>query len=302
MRNRVVISVHGGLGNQMFLLGLAELLSRESKVVLAPWMKDSRTDFEGKVWVAHYDLYQKYGSEVSKMDSFFQSYTRICFKFLMLKRKAPVFAGLTKIVIAGLIAVPRIFGIRIITSLEIGEINFPRFLRRNYLFLYFQTEIACSAIRREIQNENGFKFKFDTDNTDREVLILHIRRTDYRVNPDIGLLPPRYFMSALELASKKITWDELWVFSDEPQEAVELIPLQYRSKVRIMESSDSNPLRVLALMACGNAFILSNSTFGWWAANLSTTPPKFVMVPEPWFASLDEPKGLIPDYWIRVRV
>jgi len=53
-------------------------------------------------------------------------------------------------------------------------------------------------------------------------------------------------------------------------------------------------------MRLGTGYVLSNSTFGWWAAYLARMEPKVVVVPDPWFKKIDEPLGLIPIGWTRI--
>jgi hypothetical protein len=50
------------------------------------------------------------------------------------------------------------------------------------------------------------------------------------------------------------------------------------------------------LVLC-KSFVISNSSFGWWAAWLSTSANKSIVVPSPWFTTPYRPNkanGLIP--------
>jgi hypothetical protein len=183
----------------------------------------------------------------------------------------------------------------------LGYFELPSLLHRNYIFAYFQTEQAASELKEKLITEHIELVRDEIKNQEKEILILHVRRTDYKQNPEIGLLSSEYYRIALEELSKVYLWEELWLFSDAPTEALELIPDKFRINTRVMPSDDASPIETLAVMSCGSAYILSNSTFGWWAANLALKTPKFIVAPEPWFRSLEEPSGLIPINWIRVR-
>jgi hypothetical protein len=45
-------------------------------------------------------------------------------------------------------------------------------------------------------------------------------------------------------------------------------------------------------------FVLSNSTFGWWSAYLSSSLGKIVITPEKWFANGHDDCGVIPRSWL----
>jgi hypothetical protein len=50
-------------------------------------------------------------------------------------------------------------------------------------------------------------------------------------------------------------------------------------------------------MRRGAGYVLSNSTFGWWGAFLSKTGNPRVVVPKPWFVTLEDPRQLNPEFW-----
>lgn len=305
MKSKAVISVHGGLGNQLFLLGLATLLSDQTQVSLRPWKKGSRTDAEGKVWISKYECFSDFSRRNSLLDSFFVLYTRNCFRLLLRKQKFIFWQKQIQCLFDFCVWIPRLFGIQIVTTLELGDFCVPKLLRRNYFFVYFQTIKASIAIKDRISEENLANSLEILENlivADKKIMVLHIRMGDYRLNPEMGVLGSSYFTEALEAASTKFSWDEIWLFSDEPHEAKLMLPSAYSETLRLIDDKSFDPIQTLALMCCGDAYILSNSSFGWWAANLSYKSPEVIVVPNPWFARLNEPKGLIPESWIRVDV
>lgn len=301
MKKRTVVSMHGGLGNQLFQMGLASKLSEFSEVSLSPWKNHYRADSVGMAWISHYKQFEEYSRKLKRIDVFFIAYTRFCFKFLNANDVPKHRKSLLSFLFSLFIFLPECIGIRIITTTKLGDFEIPSLLSRNYIFAYYQTETAAIELKKNLIAEHFDLVSNEVKSQEREILILHIRRTDYKQNPEIGLLSSDYFRIALEELSKIYFWEELWLFSDSPTEALELVPDKFRNSIKIMPSNDVSPIETLALMSCGSAYILSNSTFGWWAANLAFKTPKFVVVPEPWFRSLEEPSGLIPINWIKVR-
>lgn len=134
-------------------------------------------------------------------------------------------------------------------------------------------------------------------------LIVHIRRGDYRGDATIGLLSAEYYRDAVELALESGEVGEVWVFSDEPETARHLVrgvvprvPTLFVDEV--YESLTS--LEVLRVMTLGHSFVLSNSSFSWWAATLSESDGmKFA--PDPWFAKRRDPRDLCPPTWQRIQ-
>jgi hypothetical protein len=133
--------------------------------------------------------------------------------------------------------------------------------------------------------------------------VVHIRRGDYLspINAAIGALGAQYFLNALEYCAqldKSIDGltNEIWVFSDDPEQAkLELQSIFPENTRWINPPADADPAETLLLMGRGSWLILSNSSFSWWAAALS--PVAQVIAPRKWFRSMDDPEQLKPDFW-----
>jgi hypothetical protein len=130
-------------------------------------------------------------------------------------------------------------------------------------------------------------------------LVIHIRLGDYVSEPLIGLLPSEYFENALLEIFRPGKFGKIWLFSDEPDTAVKNIPQKYLSYTEVISTSKMTDALTLQVMRHGSGYVLSNSTFGWWAAALSHSDSPQVVVPERWFREMPEPLGLIPNHWIR---
>ena len=135
-------------------------------------------------------------------------------------------------------------------------------------------------------------------------LIVHIRRGDYRGDATIGLLSADYYRDAVKLALNRGEVAEVWVFSDEPEVARGIvgnfasdIPMLFVDEVYRSLTS----LEVLRIMTLGRSFVLSNSSFSWWAATLSESDSAAVVAPDPWFAKRREPRDLCPPAWKRLQ-
>jgi len=131
-------------------------------------------------------------------------------------------------------------------------------------------------------------------------LILHIRRGDYLRISELGHLGTEYFSLALEMASAAAPIEAIWMFSDEPMSAIEMIPQKFRRLVKVIDFDQSNSAANLEAMRLGNSYIISNSTFSWWGAFLSYTNQALVIAPRNFFQSKPTPEYFYPPEWILI--
>lgn len=130
-------------------------------------------------------------------------------------------------------------------------------------------------------------------------LIVHVRLGDYLEHDGFGIPGKTYYSEAIRRANSRGSFENLWVFSDEPEKVMSYLPPELaRYRVRIIVPPPGEcPANVLEVMRLGAGYILSNSTFGWWAAMLSYSPDAKVTVPSPWFFSASFSHELIPAHW-----
>lgn len=129
---------------------------------------------------------------------------------------------------------------------------------------------------------------------DTRPLAVHVRRGDYKTSPSFGLLSRDYYVLAIDALRAQGMAGPIWVFSDDPQAAMDLVP----GDTRIMRSP-IGPQEELVLMSHAAGVVTANSSFSWWAAWLSCKPQ--VVTPASWFKTAEEPAGLVPPWWTRVK-
>jgi hypothetical protein len=71
--------------------------------------------------------------------------------------------------------------------------------------------------------------------------------------------------------------------------------------VQFFNQSGLSDVEVWDLMRHFSAYIISNSTFAWWAAFLRENQGAPVYAPDPWFQGMASPNKLIPEDWTRVK-
>jgi hypothetical protein len=172
---------------------------------------------------------------------------------------------------------------------------------------YFQSYIWTSAerVRRELSNlriTNPSVEFLDLEKhfASNYIIAIHVRLTDYLKENSIGALDSVYFDKVLKNISN-LDGREVWLFSDDPQAALEMMPHEIQRNCKTFAKSGISANEEWQLMRHATEFYISNSTYSWWAARLAFNPNAKVFVPKPWFASGPQPNKLTPPEWIEVE-
>jgi len=152
------------------------------------------------------------------------------------------------------------------------------------LFGYYQSPKYFDHIKNEIKSDFSFSQEvetlcsemFESIQDDKKVIALHIRRTDYTVNPNHPLQPMEYYEKALKHFDIS---DKILVFSDDPKWCQEQ-ELFADDAIMISEGNDADI--DLCLMSKCNYHIIANSSFSWWGAWLADSEK--IIAPTNWFA------------------
>jgi hypothetical protein len=132
---------------------------------------------------------------------------------------------------------------------------------------------------------------------------LHFRLGDYQKLENIyGRLTSNYFEKALLETSHKDEKQNLWVFSDEPDKAKEILGIKFQNSYYVPSNASSRPLESLILLSKMKRKVLSNSTFSWWAAYLGHPKQVKTIFPRPMFArgGPKEAEGYLIEGWHQV--
>jgi hypothetical protein len=128
---------------------------------------------------------------------------------------------------------------------------------------------------------------------------VHIRRGDYahpRNSKTIGLLDLSYYLHGINQIQSKLGVLPVWLFCDDPEYVIKIMPLMPKNCRLILAPRDSDPAESLLIMSKARGLVLSNSTFSWWGARFAEENTLKV-VPSPWFKNLEQPTSLIPKTW-----
>jgi hypothetical protein len=132
-------------------------------------------------------------------------------------------------------------------------------------------------------------------------LIMHVRLGDYSNFKNLQVISEDYFsrsINAIE-ANSLVAVKKIWIFSNDPEKAKEFLPERISSISETIETY-SDEFLDFQIMRLGDMYIISNSTFSWWAAKLSFCKNPIVVAPNTWFNDQKQPKNLLPKEWISV--
>lgn len=133
-------------------------------------------------------------------------------------------------------------------------------------------------------------------------LVVHFRFGDYKSEPAFGIPSSKYYADSISELWKSGNYKKIWVFSDEIELAKEKFPQSYLPFVRWIEEIGNSAVLTLEAMRLGHGFVIANSSFSFWGAFLSYKGDSAkVIAPEPWFQGTESPNQLIPPHWSRIQ-
>lgn len=124
-------------------------------------------------------------------------------------------------------------------------------------------------------------------------LAVHLRRRDYG---HMGVCTPEYYLGAIDFIRQCHPDAKLFVFSDEPNYAQQLLSPRYPDLYMVQSGGD---LADLHLMSLCRHVVISNSTYSWWAAYLAEAQGGTIVCPQEWVTQPGV-KSPCPARWVQV--
>ncbi len=296
----VVVTLQGGLGNQMFQYAACRALAKHHncKLLLDLSMLPGTAAANKEITHRQYELGLFKNIDTSGVPShILQSFLSLSKKNKLLKRlnlpykkkyMEPAF------------------------SFDAGF-----FLQRPPVLLkgYFQSEKYFSSIKDTIRQAFSFP-ALATNDVNIPVLqqiqnshsvSVHVRRADYVNDPAIyavhGICSIDYYKKAFDYMQQQFEKAVFVFFSDDPAWVQHTFLSYLPGSFIVTNNHAADSWKDMCLMSSCKHHIIANSSFSWWGAWLNSSPDKKVIAPKSWFADTaknETTTDLIPENWTRL--
>ena len=271
----IVSKITGGLGNQLFkYLAARNLADQTNRQLILDTSWYSKTNFKNGVT----------SQRIFELD-----------KFSALARRGPQ-TELHKSLIIGLTKFPSPW--MKTYSTQIGESNYFEkdvnskilLLKGNYEGLkYLPRDAQVLHFLESCGMTTSWFYEKQQELSLLNPIVVHLRLTDYLKFPNVYFVPTlTYYLEGLKLIREKTGQNEVWVFSDDEYLATQFFQ-NTGFKLKVVQTPNNvGSLEIMSLMSHATSIVMANSTFSWWAANLSwmrnsstnvVMPSKFTHLP-----------------------
>lgn len=153
---------------------------------------------------------------------------------------------------------------------------------QGYEYFDDATEIFSLLFSKDLLNVRNYALLKKIENSNS--ISLHIRRGDYVLNPVHGnIANKQYFQNAIQFLSGKIDYPEWFVFSDDIEWCRANLEFHSGETNYIDWNTGRDSKYDLFLMSRCKHNVISNSSFSWWAQEFNQNPEKIVIKPPYWF-------------------
>jgi hypothetical protein len=294
----IIVKLKGGMGNQMFQYAFARALSLEKKM-------DLKLDISQFSDLKSYpdQVPRNYGLQIFNINEQFA--TKKDIKSYVPYSGAPV-SKPGVFIKKGINKLAKTLNKKYLREPNMDKFD-DSFLKDRempsecYIDGLWISEKYFSSFADVIKKE--FTYKFPLPEKEKKLaeyinqvdsVCVHVRRTDFLNDPRQITLPPELMYNGIEYLVKKAGIDPvIFVFSDDPKWCSENLKFNYKTIFINEENAGSDSNVHFQLMRQCHHFIISVSTFSWWAAWLADYPQKIVLHPHNYNSSDWSGKGWV---------
>lgn len=302
-----VLILAGGLGNQLFQFAFSLSQGNQQNVIVEHNLLHNSKNPQGDPELYDYLLPQNFTCK-KKMPKI-PGFSRISNLLIRFSAKHKLKFNERLVLLAASVLASFLFSLRYRTLIfcraasDVGYFE-SRVFQNQVTIGYFQTykwlesNLDALDFMRKMQLVNNFENLFQYEKLSEEELPLcvHVRLGDYLNEPKIGILSAEYYKEAIHIQFTKFDYKKIWLFSNDPEQAIGVIPPEFESRVRVIESNLSSA-QTLEVMRLCSGYVIANSSFSWWGAFLSKNKEPIVVCPQKWFKISQDPSFITPPTW-----
>lgn len=269
----IVIKTCGGLGNQLFQYAAALEMAKKCHSSVAfdlEFQKKDKRKFElRKLGVKERILSEKQKKKIGY---------RIQNWLLRFYKKKLAYTVLDNDVMRCVFA---LFGVFFCTT---NNPNCPKilFVHKNILLAgSFSNEKYFSGVVKDLRDVIKNYIVRNKLEITRSKVCVHIRRGDYIGSRIHEVCTDKYYYQAMRVMEDKLGKTEFLIFSDD----FDYIQNQMTFDQKVSLCEERNTCKCLGYMVQCKHFVLSNSSFSWWAQKLCDCKEKIVVAPNRWYNS-----------------
>ena len=310
MARKFRIALTGGLGNQLFQIAASLDAANLAPVLVDCTLGRARVNSLSEPEIFSFRLPQQIRKiEIRKSSNFETKVFGFLLRNGLEKRRIEKFPGVfTLIKLLG----SSVLSIRYFTPVWVrvnSGVGFDENTKANghlligyfQSFKHFDNPLVKNAMRKiSLVATSAVLEEYQKLSLTSNPLVVHYRLGDYKAEPQFGIPDQNYYLKAITEQWKTGKYESIWVFSDELSAAKQMFPSEFLRFVRWVEELNDDPAATLEVMRLGKGYVIANSTFSWWGAQLSYSQSPEVIAPQPWFRKETEPHDLIPSEWRRV--
>lgn len=254
----MIVRLMGGLGNQMFQYAMGKCMAEKRKEVL---FLDSFSYFRDRKRVCEIDSFQ---IKAKKPNFIYVMYYNFLYYFKLTRNK------------------------KICREKEDFKYQELNRVTAQYFIGSWQHEGYLRGIKDELRKEFVFKENLEKEMQRKgeyisgEAVAVHIRRGDYLQCAEYAVQDMRYYTAAMDYICQKLRNPKFYVFSDDISWCEE----QFDKKENVIFVSGNTGKEDFFMMRKCKHFIISNSTYSWWAAWLADDGA-IKVAPAKWFQDED---------------
>jgi len=295
----IIVTLTGGLGNQLFQYAVAKKLALKIGTTLKLFKNNISNETGRSYKLSYYNINEVFATE-QEVENLIGDYYSSSLRAKLYKKidqyrpkhKRKYFQEEEYYVYE-----PELMKINSTVLLEGFWQNY-RYFENLPLQIY-------NAVNLKDEYKDSFlNFLNDIEEDDCSVSI-HIRRADYVSDPYnysfFGVIPLEYYNRAIDYIKNKIKAANFYIFSDDLNWARENLKIDAPITFVEINGGTKDFAELEAMSKCRHN-IIANSSFSWWGAFLNKNPDRIVIVPKQWVADNDMNKKIeiqMPS-WIRM--